>query len=94
MENSVFFCWLNCFCMNIFSELPKAFSLTPVIFADLNYCTHHRPCKNGATCMNTGQGSYTCSCKPGFTGVDCEHEISECDSNPCRNGGSCTVRTF
>ncbi|NXV26428.1 DLL4 protein, partial [Rissa tridactyla] len=57
---------------------------------DLNYCTHHRPCKNGATCMNTGQGSYTCSCKPGFTGVDCEHEISECDSNPCRNGGSCT----
>ncbi|PKK31579.1 hypothetical protein A306_00001943 [Columba livia] len=57
---------------------------------DLNYCTHHRPCKNGATCMNTGQGSYTCACKPGFTGVDCEHEISECDSNPCRNGGSCT----
>ncbi|XP_064001884.1 delta-like protein 4 isoform X1 [Pogoniulus pusillus] len=57
---------------------------------DLNYCTHHRPCKNGATCMNTGQGSYTCSCRPGFTGVDCEHEISECDSNPCRNGGSCT----
>ncbi|RMC00357.1 hypothetical protein DUI87_22965 [Hirundo rustica rustica] len=56
----------------------------------LNYCTHHRPCKNGATCMNTGQGSYTCACKPGFTGVDCEHEISECDSNPCRNGGSCT----
>lgn len=40
--------------------------------------------------MNTGQGSYTCACKPGFTGVDCEHEISECDSNPCRNGGSCT----
>ncbi|XP_042705431.2 delta-like protein 4 isoform X2 [Chrysemys picta bellii] len=57
---------------------------------DLNYCTHHKPCKNGATCLNTGQGSYTCSCKPGFTGVDCEHEISECDSNPCRNGGSCT----
>ncbi|NWT62147.1 DLL4 protein, partial [Erythrocercus mccallii] len=57
---------------------------------DLNYCTHHRPCKNGATCMNTGQGSYTCACKPGFTGIDCEHEISECDSNPCRNGGSCT----
>ncbi|NXO78831.1 DLL4 protein, partial [Sitta europaea] len=57
---------------------------------DLNYCTHHRPCKNGATCMNTGQGSYTCACRPGFTGVDCEHEISECDSNPCRNGGSCT----
>ncbi|XP_034273720.1 delta-like protein 4 [Pantherophis guttatus] len=57
---------------------------------DLNYCTHHKPCQNGATCMNTGQGSYTCSCKEGFTGKDCERNISECDSSPCKNGGSCT----
>ncbi|KAM5163712.1 delta-like protein 1 [Mantella aurantiaca] len=57
---------------------------------DLNYCTHHKPCKNGATCTNTGQGSYTCSCRPGYTGSNCEIEINECDANPCRNGGSCT----
>ncbi|XP_051780212.1 delta-like protein D isoform X1 [Erpetoichthys calabaricus] len=57
---------------------------------DLNYCTHHKPCKNGATCTNTGQGSYTCSCRPGFSGASCEIEINECDSNPCKNGGSCT----
>ncbi|KAJ3606806.1 hypothetical protein NHX12_026325 [Muraenolepis orangiensis] len=57
---------------------------------DLNFCTHHRPCVNGATCMNTGQGSYTCTCLPGFTGVNCELEMQECDSNPCRNGGVCT----
>ncbi|XP_043922820.1 delta-like protein 1 [Protopterus annectens] len=57
---------------------------------DLNYCTHHKPCKNGATCTNTGQGSYTCSCRPGFTGSNCEVEINECDANPCKNGGSCT----
>ncbi|KAI1895485.1 hypothetical protein AGOR_G00106750 [Albula goreensis] len=56
---------------------------------DLNYCTHHKPCHNGATCMNTGQGSYTCACRPGFTGVDCELEVKECDSKPCRNGGIC-----
>lgn len=60
-------------------------------FPDLNFCTHHHPCVNGATCMNTGQGSYTCTCLPGFTGVNCELEMQECDSNPCRNGGICTV---
>ncbi|KAL0969147.1 hypothetical protein UPYG_G00223140 [Umbra pygmaea] len=56
---------------------------------DLNYCTHHKPCLNGASCMNTGQGSYTCTCQPGFTGDQCEREVRECDSQPCRNGGQC-----
>ncbi|KAJ7989113.1 hypothetical protein DPEC_G00316160 [Dallia pectoralis] len=56
---------------------------------DLNYCTHHKPCRNGATCMNTGQGSYTCTCRPGFTGDSCEREVKECDSQPCQNGGQC-----
>ncbi|XP_039180969.1 delta-like protein 3 isoform X1 [Crotalus tigris] len=57
---------------------------------DLNYCTNHHPCQNGATCANTGQGSYTCSCPPGFVGTSCEVEVNECDSSPCRNGGSCS----
>ncbi|XP_047715704.1 delta-like protein 1 isoform X1 [Prionailurus viverrinus] len=57
---------------------------------DLNYCTHHKPCRNGATCTNTGQGSYTCSCRPGYSGANCETEIDECGASPCRNGGSCT----
>lgn len=61
------------------------------VHPDLNYCTHHKPCMNGATCSNTGQGSYTCSCRPGFTGASCETQVNECAGNPCRNGGSCTV---
>nr|XP_043903613.1 delta-like protein 4 isoform X1 [Solea senegalensis] len=56
---------------------------------DLNYCTHHKPCANGATCLNTGHGSYTCTCLPGFTGVNCDSEVRECDSQPCHNGGHC-----
>ncbi|XP_062325934.1 delta-like protein 4 isoform X1 [Osmerus eperlanus] len=56
---------------------------------DLNYCTHHKPCANGATCMNTGQGSYSCTCRPAFTGVNCDTEVRECDSKPCHNGGRC-----
>lgn len=62
-----------------------------LMFPDLNYCTHHKPCLNGATCTNTGQGSYTCSCLPGYTGASCEIQVNECSGNPCRNGGSCTV---
>uniref|UniRef100_A0A3Q2QM29 DeltaC n=1 Tax=Fundulus heteroclitus TaxID=8078 RepID=A0A3Q2QM29_FUNHE len=66
--------------------------LTPAVLcsvSDLNYCTNHRPCQNRASCTNTGEGSYTCACRPGFSGMNCEVETNECDSNPCRNGGSC-----
>ncbi|XP_061682587.1 delta-like protein C [Syngnathoides biaculeatus] len=56
---------------------------------DLNYCTNHKPCQNGASCTNTGRGSYTCACRPGFSGNNCEREKNPCDSAPCRNGGSC-----
>ncbi|KAK6181383.1 hypothetical protein SNE40_009243 [Patella caerulea] len=56
---------------------------------DLNYCTHHKPCKNGGTCTNTGEGSYTCTCPPGFSGTNCEIEYDDCEKQPCLNGGSC-----
>lgn len=62
-----------------------------VLFADLNYCTNHKPCANGATCMNTGEGYYTCACLPGFAGENCDLEVMECDSKPCHNGGRCVV---
>ncbi|XP_058827100.1 neurogenic locus protein delta isoform X1 [Topomyia yanbarensis] len=56
---------------------------------DLNFCTNHKPCQNGGTCFNTGQGSYTCQCPPGYTGTDCEVRISDCAATPCLNGGVC-----
>ncbi|KAG1672479.1 Neurogenic locus protein delta [Nymphon striatum] len=56
---------------------------------DLNYCTNHKPCKNGGTCTNTGQGSYTCSCPEGFTGTDCEVRLDDCSHQTCRNGATC-----
>jgi len=32
---------------------------------------------------------FVCSCAAGFDGVNCSHNIQECDSNPCQNGGLC-----
>lgn len=61
------------------------------LFSDLNYCTHHTPCKNGATCTNTGEGSYTCECLSGYTGTNCEIEVDDCQHRPCMNGGICKV---
>ncbi|GFR60340.1 delta-like protein [Elysia marginata] len=56
---------------------------------DLNFCTHHKPCKNGGLCTNSGEGSYTCTCTPGFEGDNCEREVGDCQNLPCRNGGKC-----
>ena len=39
---------------------------------DLNKC-RLAPCKNGATCANSGPDAYTCSCVPGYTGTNCEN---------------------
>jgi hypothetical protein len=51
---------------------------------DLNYCTNHKPCKNGGTCFNTGQGSYFCTCPAEYTGTDCELVKDDCTTViPC-----------
>ncbi|XP_068613126.1 protein eyes shut homolog [Brachionichthys hirsutus] len=53
----------------------------------------HR-CLNGATCITTNHPpsspQYTCKCAIGFTGVNCETEIDECDSSPCQHNGTCS----
>ncbi|CAL8352694.1 unnamed protein product [Lota lota] len=32
---------------------------------------------------------FNCTCSAGFTGTLCEADIDECESNPCRNKGTC-----
>lgn len=38
-----------------------------------NLCTQpgDPPCKNGGTCTYTGELTYTCTCPPNLTGVNC-----------------------
>lgn len=32
---------------------------------------------------------YECQCIPGVMGTNCEIDVKECDSNPCKNGATC-----
>uniref|UniRef100_A0A2I3S045 Delta-like protein n=2 Tax=Pan TaxID=9596 RepID=A0A2I3S045_PANTR len=51
-----------------------------------NECIPHNGCRHG-TCSTPWQ----CTCDEGWGGLFCD-QGDECDSNPCRNGGSCKVR--
>ncbi|KAF0033758.1 hypothetical protein F2P81_013824, partial [Scophthalmus maximus] len=57
---------------------------------------HPNPCHNRGTCeiSETYRGDtfigYVCKCPPGFSGVHCQHNINECERDPCKNGGICT----
>ena len=53
---------------------------------DLHYCSHHKPCLNGGTCINSGLG-FRCVCDANFTGATCER--ARCST--CFNAGLCDV---
>ncbi|XP_077308887.1 protein crumbs homolog 1 isoform X2 [Lithobates pipiens] len=60
-----------------------------------------QPCKFGMECVELPEfnGSvtteeeqfpgYMCKCGRGLSGVRCDQDINECQSNPCQNGGTC-----
>ncbi|XP_078614593.1 sushi, von Willebrand factor type A, EGF and pentraxin domain-containing protein 1-like [Branchiostoma floridae x Branchiostoma japonicum] len=57
---------------------------------DIDDCQSN-PCLNWATCVD-GKDSYTCTCRPGFTGVLCETDIDDCSTNPCGFNATCLDR--
>lgn len=67
-------------------EIDKFAREQPYRHPNLVDSCESNPCKHGGTCIDT-QGSFFCSCRPGFKGQNCE--IPYCPSNYCRNGGSC-----
>ena len=46
------------------------YNIIEYTFADIDECAS-TPCENDATCKD-GVNSYTCECKDGFTGKNCE----------------------
>lgn len=53
----------------------------------INFCERERPCMNSLCEPITGD--YLCTCDDGYTGKNCQHNIDDCDPNPCKNGGTC-----
>ncbi|XP_078671849.1 MAM and LDL-receptor class A domain-containing protein 2-like [Branchiostoma floridae x Branchiostoma belcheri] len=46
------------------------------------------PCQNGGICTD-GDFTFTCTCRPPYTGALCETDHDYCSSQPCSNGGTC-----
>ncbi|XP_036357551.1 uncharacterized protein LOC115209496 [Octopus sinensis] len=46
-----------------------------------------KPCKNSGVCKSKGN-SYTCTCKTGYSGENCD-KVDPCAASPCKNGGVC-----
>ena len=52
------------------------------LLSDFDDCSSS-PCKNGGTCID-GVNQFTCQCKRGFSGVNCEDRISKYLNTPTR----------
>lgn len=54
-----------------------------------NSCASN-PCIHG-DCQSSDSYDYSCICKYGYVGRNCENVLKQCDLlKPCKNGGSCT----
>ncbi|KAI1286847.1 Fat-like cadherin-related tumor suppressor -like protein [Halotydeus destructor] len=47
----------------------------------LKFCSPINPCSHNGVCTELHMG-YTCRCKPGFHGMNCERDIDECSVSP------------
>ena len=53
-------------------------------------CFEDVVCLNGGICTFSDNESVSfCECEPGFSGIDCSHNINDCENVTCENGGRC-----
>ncbi|XP_078618167.1 uncharacterized protein LOC144885875 isoform X1 [Branchiostoma floridae x Branchiostoma japonicum] len=53
---------------------------------NIDHCAAN-PCVNG-DCAD-GVNSYTCTCYPGYEGINCDKDINGCSPNPCHTEATC-----
>ncbi|XP_030831233.1 mucin-17 isoform X5 [Strongylocentrotus purpuratus] len=66
-----------------------------VVTTNPNPCNSF-PCLNGAECLTMDSQFYTCLCRTGFAGINCNQpsvgqNIDLCLDNPCQNGATCVA---
>ncbi len=50
------------------------------------------PCLHGGVCtleQSWKVNTYSCNCSSAWTGQNCEQDVDECTSSPCKNMGNC-----
>eukprot|EP00095_Tigriopus_kingsejongensis_P012185 maker-scaffold521_size146803-snap-gene-0.11 protein:Tk12185 transcript:maker-scaffold521_size146803-snap-gene-0.11-mRNA-1 annotation:"hypothetical protein LOTGIDRAFT_233055" len=68
---------------------PNVLMLRSLPRLEVNDC-FTQPCRNGATCQALKVG-FQCLCPPSHKGMFCETPNDLCASNPCLNGGFCSM---
>uniref|UniRef100_A0A9J8A3C5 Neurogenic locus notch homolog protein 1 n=1 Tax=Cyprinus carpio carpio TaxID=630221 RepID=A0A9J8A3C5_CYPCA len=62
----------------------------PLCLTPVNHACMGSICHNGGTCSLLTLQTFTCRCPPGWSGKTCQ-QADPCASNPCANGGQCSV---
>ncbi|XP_060517827.1 protein eyes shut [Cylas formicarius] len=87
-------CWNNGTCVDApngyICQCPPGYSGTHCEI-DIAVCnaTGETRCLNGGMCIEGPGDTFDCKCQPGWGGIFCDHELDECMSAPCQNGGVC-----
>lgn len=61
--------------MNVKLVASTLYFIVKYVFSDINECASN-PCQNSGTCIDHANG-YSCSCVPGYIGINCEKGKTE-----------------
>eukprot|EP00117_Sycon_ciliatum_P021885 scpid67633/ scgid19041/ Fibroleukin; Fibrinogen-like protein 2; pT49 len=78
----------------LFGGVSKARSFIQCLNREDETCGRQSPCGEHGQCVygavaSAGHRAYHCKCASGFTGTNCERELSPCSRVPCGNAGRC-----